>query len=159
MAMSATARRRVRVVFAVAVLVLPLQMGVRKVVGEPYPAIFQPSFRTTPAQGSFTDVFDPIIVADYDDGTSRSFTERELFNDSEVLPSTVFKTAFETHANEAGSAEVRSWLEHRLAELGKKSDVEKATISWRTAKYSLKANTPPTYITTKTVVMPLEGEG
>lgn len=148
-------RRNIRIVFLVALLVLPLQMAARKLASEPYPALFQPSFRTTPADPDFVEVFDPVVIVSYNDGTTSSITERELFHDADVLKASVFKTAFGTHEQTSDSPEVTKWMQERLAEIGEGREATRAIVQWRTTRHSLTNDAAPTTETTRSVVLPI----
>jgi hypothetical protein len=146
-------RRRVRLLFLAALVVMVAQIGYKKVADEPYPGIFQPTFAGTPSESSSVQVFEPLLTARYEDGATRSFDADELFHDARVLPSRIFRTAFEKHASSVDNPEVTGWLHERLTDLGGGTHVDEATIEWRTANYPTDKGVEPTYETTKTRVV------
>jgi hypothetical protein len=150
---NAATRKRVRLLFLSALIVMAAQTVYKKVADEPYPGIFQPTFASTPPDPSSVEVFEPQLVARYEDGRTQSFTAKQVFYDASVLPSRVFRAAFDTHADSLDSPAVMSWLHDRLTQIGPGASVDEATINWRTATYPMDRGAEPTFATTKTRVV------
>lgn len=145
-----------RVVFAVAILLLPLELVVQRVVGQPYPGVYQPSFAATPLVGDTLTARVPIVHVTFADGTEQEVPFEEILPDAKLLSTSVFKSAFfdEAHANEPATVEyLRELLGRRFPE----ADPTTMVVDWTQQKIDVRDPDVRPGTVTSTVVVQLRG--
>ena len=147
--MERSAARSVRVAFGVLLLVFVAQLGVTKVWSEPYPGLFQPAFGGSVDEAGTTSVMEPTVTASYADGTTESFSHRDVMAQSKSLQVAVFTSAFGPDSPRRDDPETVAWLERRLAVLGGGKQPESAVLDWREVTYDLADEQAPRSSTTE----------
>ncbi|GGI05182.1 hypothetical protein [Egicoccus halophilus] len=130
--MRATGPARVgtpRLLFAVLLIAAPTQMLITRVLAEPYPALYQPSFASAPADGDVVVTTTPRVTVDYADGSVGHYDHVEVMAAAGVARIAVFDHAFRDDER-AEAAQTRAWLRDRLAELGGGRTPTHAEIAW-----------------------------
>jgi hypothetical protein len=141
-------RRLVRTVFVLLPLAFALQLGVVHVAEEPYPGLFQPSFGGKVVGGRTASTAEPLVTATYEDGSTATFSHRQVMAQSRSLPSIVFASAFDPRSPRHSAPATVAWLEHRLTDLGGGRHPERAVIEWRTVAHPLDGAGPARASTT-----------
>lgn len=152
----ASPRKRIalRVVFALAILLLPAELVIQKVVDQPYPAIFQPSFAGTPVVDGILTAKVPDVHVTFADSSVMEIPFEEVLPDSKLLDLSVFRSAFESQIR-ANSPETVDWLRADLEKKFPGSTPTKMVVDWQTAKIDISDPTKRTVTTTKTVTVDL----
>lgn len=120
-------------IFAIVLALFPLQLAVKLVWDEPYPAIFQPSFAGTPLVNGVLHRQVPDIELIYASGATRTVEASDVLPRTRLHVPTVFRAAFwdETEAN---SSALREWLESALA-VRYGEPVDRMTVTWKDQTY------------------------
>jgi hypothetical protein len=150
----------IRVVFAALLVGFTAQMAVTKVWREPYPGLFQPGFGGFGGQqgqpGTMATVPAPTVTATYADGSTATFSDRDVMARSKSAPAAVFRSAFA--AAGPGSPRLRpldprtsAWLDARLTELGGGRRPTSAVIAWHQVTFDVATRRPVGTATTDTV--------
>ena len=128
---------RLRVLFAVAILLLPAQILFKAAIGEPYPGLYQPSFGGVPQEGTEARTVEPRVVVTYADGTS------DIVPFEEVLPeggpsarSLLFRSAFLSEERALDPRTV-ALVAGRLESRAGKPAIE-MSIDWQNVRYDLR---------------------
>lgn len=126
----------VRALFAVAVLLLPVQVWVKNNISEPYPALFAPAFAAVPQEGTLAVSEEPRVVVGYEDGTEETVPFAQVLPaggpSARLIP---FRSAFrdDTRAHDPRTV---AFVADRLAERGGRP-VSSMTVHWEEVVYDL----------------------
>lgn len=106
--------------FAVAVLVLPLELAAQWLWSEPYPAITQPAFAFSARPLEVADALpktEAFVTVVFDDGSDREYTAAELVGwTAGVSPSTILRDTVVDRGSDG--PEVAQWIVDRVAASG-----------------------------------------
>jgi hypothetical protein len=150
-------RLGVRALFALLLVGFVVQLVIAKVwPGQPYPGLFMPGFPASGVRAGTTTVRQPIITVTYNDGSTATFSGREVMAQSTTLPLAVFRKAF--GPNSRSDPDTLAWLEHRLSDLGGGRQPVQAVVSWRQVVYDLDGQRAPQVTATERTVISLGGE-
>jgi len=143
-----------RALFALTVVSVPLQLGVARLVSEPYPGLFLPAFGAVPPDPGQRVVGVRSIEVDYADGTQVQYTSDDLFPEVELEAPMLDFAFYGERGQDPASAE---WLAQRVEELGDRGPAREARLEWTRLTYSTTDDAPPTSEPEKTVVVDLDG--
>ena len=137
--------RAVRWLFAVLVVLLPLQFLVAFATHpEPYPALLLPGFGEVPDRGGNVDVVRAEVVASFVDGSVVRLRPDQLLDDLPGLGAiNLLHAVFppqpggraEHPTAQAGDPRTRAWLLHRLAALAPGRAPVNVSVEWTTWRY------------------------
>ena len=127
--------RAVRVVFALALCALPVQVAVREVAGEPYPGLYQPSFGGVPISGGRATTTDAVVTLTYVDGRTRQLPIAQALPPTGILPRSVLEQGFRDQAT-ADDPRTVVWLRERFAD-DPGGVVSGFDVQWQRVGYSL----------------------
>ncbi len=147
----------VRGLFALLLIGFVVQLAVAKVWTEPYPGLFQPGFGGFGgAQGrpeNMATVPEPTVMATYADGSTSTFSHRDVMERSKSGRMAVFQSAFGTDSPRRSDPQTVAWLQERLTELDGGRRPVSAVISWRDVAYDVDTRQPGRIVTTDSVVI------
>lgn len=139
------------------------QLAVAKVWTEPYPGLFQPGFGgfggKQGAPENMTTVPQSVVTASYADGSTATFVDWVVMEQSKSAPSAVFQSAFGAHRTRPFDPRTVAWLERRLADLHDGRRPVRAVISWRDVVHDIDTGQPLRITTTDELVVPLRNGG
>jgi hypothetical protein len=146
-----------RVAFAAALVLLPLELVVQRVASQPYPGVYQPSFAGTPLVGDTLTARVPIVQFAFSDGTTRDVPFEEVLPESKLLAMSVFKSAFfeEGRANDPATV---GYLRDLLQEKFPGSEPATMTVEWTSQKIDIRDPDDRPGTVTKTIVVDLSGD-
>ncbi len=120
----------IRVLFLALILVLPLEFAVKKLAGgEPYPALFLPSFGGVLEQNSTVEYDQPEIVGVLTDGREVILDSRRVMPGAGGGYSVVFETIF-TNQAKATAEDSKVWMRQQLRAAYPEYDFEAIYIKW-----------------------------
>ena len=123
-----------RIVFAAAILLLPVELVAQRVAGtQPYPGLYQPSFADTPLTNGILKATLPIVTISFADGSTQQIPYNDVLPDSKLLDLSVFKSAFYGE-KKANSADVVSWLRNDLQNKFPGTTPTSMTVDWTAFK-------------------------
>lgn len=126
----------IRAVFAVAVLLLPVQVWVKNNISEPYPALFAPAFASVPQDGVLAVSEEPRVVVTYEDGSKETVPFAQVLPEggpsARLVP---FRSAFHDDAR-AHDPRTVAFVAERLTERAGRP-VSSMTVHWEEAVYDL----------------------
>ena len=128
---------RVRVLFLLVVTLLPVQLAIRELIAEPYPALYQPSFGGAPRSAEVAASTEPVVVVTTRSGEEHEVPYRDVLPPTGVLPAVVFRVAFFV-PGDAVAVETRAWLRDRLLAMKAGSDPMELIITWENVEYDLR---------------------
>lgn len=126
----------IRALFAVAVLLLPLQVWVKNNHGEPYPALFAPAFASVPQDGGLAVSEEPRVVVEYQDGSVETVPFAQVLPaggpSARLIP---FRSAFhdDTRAHDPRTV---AFVAERLGERAGRPP-SRMTVHWEEVVYDL----------------------
>lgn len=127
--------------FAVALLVLPLELAVQWLWSEPYPALTQPAFAFSARPLEVEDALpktEAIVTIVFADDSTREYTAAELIGwTAGISPSTILRETIVDRA-ETGP-QVGQWIAERVAASGERREPVSAVI--RIEYYRIDART------------------
>ena len=127
----------VRVLFAAAVLSLPVQLLLERAVGEPYPGLYQPGFGYVAQRDDAVRLVEPEVVVTYADGGREALDATEaLPPDIGVLPQSVLKTVGRDE-RVATDPRTRAWWAERLGERAPGRVPVEVVVRWVEVRYAL----------------------
>ncbi|WP_432570312.1 hypothetical protein [Kineococcus sp. SYSU DK005] len=132
---AAPRRTAVRAVFALAVIALPLQVGIRHLASEPYPGLYQPSFGGVPLAGREAVTTEAEVTLELAGGQRRTSSVEEVLPPTGVLPRYVFARGFGDQ-EAADDPRTVAWLRERAATLDDRP-VTALDVRWQRVGYSL----------------------
>lgn len=146
---------RLRVLFAVAVLLLPVQVLFRAAVDEPYPGLYQPSFGGVPQEGTEAATVEPKVTVTYVDGSVEAVPFAEILpQGGPTARSLLFRSAFltEERAQDPRTLElVARRLEERAGH-----PATSMRVDWQDVRYDLRTGERRVVSVTSTVKLDLQ---
>ena len=144
----------IRVLFAAAVIALPVQLLVARFIDEPYPALFQPSFAGTPlVKGKLTKTI-PTVTLELANGTSEVIPFTDVLPQSRLAPAVVFRAAFYDEKKATAPATVE-WLRSNLTSDLPGQVVTTMTVVWNEITFDVADVSQQSVTLLKTVVVDL----
>lgn len=147
-------RWRVRVLFAGAVLLLPVQILLRATVGEPYPGLYQPSFSGVPQERTEAITVEPKVTVTYSDGTAETVPFTEILPEggpsARSLP---FRSAFFTDERAQDRRTVELVADRLEARAGRPATLMR--VEWQDVRYDLETGERRVDSVTRTVELDL----
>ncbi|MCS5713721.1 hypothetical protein NVV95_04045 [Herbiconiux sp. CPCC 205716] len=147
-------RIALRLIFALAILLLPAQLLFQRQFDQPYPGVFQPSFAGTPLTGDILKAQIPVVHVEFDDGASEEIPFEDVLPDSKLLDKSVFKSAFFLE-DRATAPDTVKWLRGDLARMFPGREPVGMTVDWTDRRIDITGATETTDEITKTVVIDL----
>lgn len=141
-------------VFALAILLLPAELVIQKLVDQPYPGIYQPSFAGTPVVNDVLTAKVPLVHVTFADSSVVDVPFEDVLPDSKLLDLSVFNSAFESQIR-ANSPETVDWLRNDLEQKFPGQEPTKMVVDFQTLKIDIRNPDNRTAITTKTVTVDL----
>jgi hypothetical protein len=145
-----------RVVFALAILLLPAQLLFQRQFAQPYPAVFQPSFAGTPLVGETLKAQVPLVHVAFADGSEIEIPFEDVLPDSGLLDKSVFKSAF-FNEDRATAPDTIAWLRADLVSLFPGKDPVRMRVDWSDRKIDITGDGRGVDEITKTVEIDLVG--
>ena len=128
----------------------------QRVVSQPYPGIYQPSFAGTPVVGETLTARVPIVSFTFLDGSVREIPFEEILPESKLLSMSVFKSAFFDEASANDPATVR-YLKELVEEKFPGAEPDTMTVDWTSQRIDIRDPDDRPGTVTKTVVVDLSG--
>ncbi|MGX5680889.1 hypothetical protein [Schumannella luteola] len=120
----------VRWAFAVALLILPVELAIQWLWSEPYPAITQPAFAFSARPLEVEDALpksEAWVTVLFDDGSVRDYSAEELVGwTAGVSPSTILRDTIVDRGD--ASPQVAQWIADRVAATGERRHPVSAVI-------------------------------
>jgi hypothetical protein len=123
----------IRILFLAAIAMVPGQEVLRRAVGEPYPALFLPSFSGVRERDGIVRTQEPVVTIVYAGGRRRRTRFDTLLPRTAVLPQAVFRSAFFSDRR-ASDPRTRDWLRTSLRAQGRGA-AEGVVVSWHEVFY------------------------
>lgn len=144
----------VRLLFLIVALALPLEIVALRTVGEPYPALYLPSFASGPPRdGTFTRT-DPFVSVQFNDGTATEIDYRMLLPSSQLHAPTAFRHSY-SDADRANSPEVVAWLREVCEREFPGVSATQIVIDWTKREFTVPNFKNGTVVSVRTVVVDL----
>ncbi|RFA15147.1 hypothetical protein B7R21_03700 [Subtercola boreus] len=153
--MSKGRRNALRVAFALAILLLPAEMVIQKLVDQPYPGIYQPSFAGTPVVNDILTAKVPLVHVTFADASVVDVPFEAVLPDSKLLDLSVFNSAFQSQIR-ANSPETVAWLKNDLEQKFPGRTPTTMVVEFQTLKIDITDPSSRTATTTKTVTVDLQ---
>lgn len=151
-------RRRttgIRLAFVVCLAILPAELLVARVFGEPYPALFQPAFVGSPQVGPYALVEVPHVFVRNDDGI-REIPYRTVIPKSDQLGTSILRSMFGTPSR-ANAPETVAWLRTAVREAYPDlTGAVSVEIEWRLGMYHVDGGGLKSEKTVREVTIDLE---
>ncbi|MBZ4486840.1 hypothetical protein LQ938_02915 [Microbacterium sp. cx-55] len=138
-AMSTRQRRKMRAIrtaFAVCILILPVELVIARLFGEPYPALFQPAFVGSPESDRYASVEVPHVSIR--SGTlTQEIPYLDVIPESDQLGTSILRSMF-GNPSRATNPETVDWLRAVLRERYPDfPEVQFVDIEWRLGRYAV----------------------
>lgn len=103
-----------RIVFLAIIVLFPAQLAVKMALGEPYPALFQPSFAGTPLVNGQLHRTTPRVTIVFRSGEEVAVSQDDVLPRTRLHVPTVFREAFWEQAR-ANDPRLQTWLAEEMA--------------------------------------------
>lgn len=147
---------RVRWLFAITILFIPVELAIAFFATEPYPALFQPAFSGSPQVGHEAIVPRPFVTITFDSGEEEDLDFTEIIPSREILGSSLIAAGYGT-TERANSPENLAFLDDRFAVLFPGRTVASVLIDWRELDIDVATGEQVSSRSTKKVVIDMSG--